>query len=133
MKITRNLFIWKIVTEKVTEIFSSGLFEVYALHEDDSESLVDDILKLKEFQEQGLEFGIEVGYFKIDEILRKSGRVAITWSYPDVVWCCSNLNVELSDKEIKKVLSNLADYHDADIGINWQVINENIERVLTER
>ena len=67
MKITKqDNFVWKIVTNKAKEIFSSGLFDLYTLHEDDSESIIDTMEELNKTLEKGLDVGIEVGFIEVD-------------------------------------------------------------------
>lgn len=56
MKIVDN-FIWLIVTDKAREIYNSGIFDLYILHEDGSESLVGNLSEIKEGQEVGIEVG----------------------------------------------------------------------------
>ena len=55
-------FVWHVITNKSKEIFNSGLFEVYILHDDDSESLCTTIDDINEALERGEELGIEVGF-----------------------------------------------------------------------
>lgn len=61
MKIVDN-FVWLIVTDKAKEIFISGLFTLYILYEDNSESLIEGFGQLVEALEDGLDIGIEVGH-----------------------------------------------------------------------
>ncbi len=63
MKITEDNFIWKIVTNNAKDLFNIGIFELYILHEDDSESLIENFEELNLALEQGLEIGIEVGFY----------------------------------------------------------------------
>jgi hypothetical protein len=57
-----NDFLWKLVSyELAKEIFSSGLFEVYKLHNDDSESLCECYADINDAAESGLDLAIEVG------------------------------------------------------------------------
>jgi hypothetical protein len=63
LKLTKDdNFVWLLVTEKAKEVFSSGLFSLYVLHNDDSESLVEKYADLNDALECGLEIGIEVGF-----------------------------------------------------------------------
>jgi len=50
---TNDNFLWGNVTAKAKEIFNLGLFELYIVHYDDSESLIEDFDELNEFLEQG--------------------------------------------------------------------------------
>lgn len=66
MKVTKDGFVWLTVTEKAKEIFNSGLFDLFILNEDDSESLIEDseegYARLDEALANGLSIGIEVGH-----------------------------------------------------------------------
>lgn len=67
IKITKeNQFVWLLVTEKAKEIYLSGLFDLYILHDDDSETLVEGFTQLSEALEFGLDIGIEVGFISDD-------------------------------------------------------------------
>jgi hypothetical protein len=57
-----NGFVWLVVTDKAEEVYFSGLFEIYALYPDGSESLVVSLEDLHTCLEFGLEIGVEVGY-----------------------------------------------------------------------
>jgi hypothetical protein len=56
-----NNFLFLVVTERAKEIFSSGTFDLYVLHNDDSESLVESYADINDALECGLSIGIEVG------------------------------------------------------------------------
>ena len=56
-----NGFRWGIVTNKAKEIYNSGIFPLYALHEDGSESLIEDDESFNDVYQRGLDFGIEIG------------------------------------------------------------------------
>lgn len=62
MKITKNNFVWLPVTDKAKEVFSSGLFNVYKLHDDGSESLCQSYADINDALECGLELAIAVGH-----------------------------------------------------------------------
>ena len=68
VKITNDNFVWKIVTHKAKDIFNSGIFELYILYNDDSESLIEDLEDLNLALKHNYDIGIEVGqinfYFK---------------------------------------------------------------------
>jgi hypothetical protein len=61
-KTMKDGFVYLVVTDKAKEIYTSGIFELYALYEDDSESLIESHEQLNEALEQGLDIGISVGY-----------------------------------------------------------------------
>lgn len=62
MKLTRNGFTWLDVTKKAKEVYTSGIFELYVLHEDGSESLVQSDDDLNVAFGFGELIGIEVGH-----------------------------------------------------------------------
>lgn len=62
MKVTADGFVWLLVTEKAKEVFNSGLFSLFVLYDDDSESLIEEFEDLNKALENGLSIGIEVGH-----------------------------------------------------------------------
>jgi len=63
MKITKDNFVWKLVTEDQAEfILSLGLFDLYVLQDDDSEHLIEDYDEIRSTFAKGLKVGIEVGF-----------------------------------------------------------------------
>ena len=59
-------FVYKLVYgDKAKDIFALGLFELYVLWTDDSETLIDNWMLLNEVLERGLDIGIEVGHMKM--------------------------------------------------------------------
>lgn len=60
-----NKIVWLVVTDKAKEVYLSGLFDLYLLYEDNSETLVEGFTQLVEALEKGIEVGIEVGKLKI--------------------------------------------------------------------
>jgi len=61
MIVTDDNFVFLDVTEKAKEIFQSGLFDLYVIHYDNSESLVEKYADINDAQESGLSIVIEVG------------------------------------------------------------------------
>ncbi len=62
-RVYRDGFVWLLVTNKAKDVFQSGLFELYALHEGcehETESLIVTIEELNECLENGMDIGIEV-------------------------------------------------------------------------
>ena len=66
IKITESdNFVWKVLTEQeARDVISNDAFSLYALHDDDSESLISDESELQEYLERGAEIGIEVGFIR---------------------------------------------------------------------
>jgi hypothetical protein len=54
-------FIWLLITEKAKEVYASGLFELYVLNNDNTETLVEEHNQITQALENGLDIGIEVG------------------------------------------------------------------------
>jgi hypothetical protein len=54
-------FVWLIVNGKAKEVFSSGIFALYILHSDETESLIETDEQLNEALENGADIGIEAG------------------------------------------------------------------------
>lgn len=54
-------YIWLVITDKAKEVYSSGCFEIYTLHEDGSESLCQNHIDINKALEERLDLAIEVG------------------------------------------------------------------------
>lgn len=67
MKVTKeDNFVWKFVNNyEAKKIFEIGLFDLYVLYEDDSESFIETIEELKSAIKNGYDIGIEVGKLEI--------------------------------------------------------------------
>ena len=66
----------------------------------------------------------------------KDGRIVQckpVWCRDDVIGTAENLGFTLTDDEVDVVLYMLIKRHDAEIGINWDVITFWIEEVVRER
>ena len=61
-KTLKDGFVYLLVTDKAKDVYASRVFELYALHEDESESLIESREQLNKAIEQGLEIGIGLGY-----------------------------------------------------------------------
>ena len=62
MKVMNDGFIYKLVSgEKAKDIFALGLFELYVVYNDDSESQIESQKDLDEALENGYDIGIAVG------------------------------------------------------------------------
>tara|TARA_R110000868_G_scaffold312096_1_gene573028 strand:- start:674 stop:883 length:210 start_codon:yes stop_codon:yes gene_type:complete len=68
MKITKDNFVWKLLTEEQAEwVFFLDIFELYELLDDDSERLVNNEEEIKAIFEIGGSVGIEVGHINKTE------------------------------------------------------------------
>lgn len=50
--------------------------------------------------------------------------ISITWSTLDVHFVASDLGIKLSDSEARDILKRAYENHDANVGINWSVLEE---------
>ena len=67
MKITKDNFVWKILTLEETKlIFGSDVFELFILNDDDTETLIEFSSEINTAFKKGLLVGIEVGKFEIN-------------------------------------------------------------------
>ena len=64
MIIVQDGFIWLDVTEKAIRVYNSGIFYLYILHEDESESLVKNRDEITKAISEGKKIGIEVGFYE---------------------------------------------------------------------
>jgi hypothetical protein len=65
IKVTEDNFVWKVLTEGQAKfIFISGLFDLYVLYVDESETLIEDIKEIEKAVIEGAELGIEVGFYQ---------------------------------------------------------------------
>ena len=65
IKVTKDNFVWLIVTDNAEEIWDKKVFDLYILYDDDSESLVENYKELVLAIDNGQEIGIEVGHLKL--------------------------------------------------------------------
>jgi hypothetical protein len=66
IKVTKDNFIWKIVTHKARQIYQANIFELYILHHDDTESLVRSLDDIGFALLGNKQIGIEVGQLDIN-------------------------------------------------------------------
>jgi hypothetical protein len=62
MTIRQAGFIWLDVTEKAIRVYNSGIFDLYILHDDGSESLAKNRDEITKAISEGKKIGIEVGF-----------------------------------------------------------------------
>lgn len=68
MKITNDGFVWLTVdSKKATEIWQKEVFNQFALHDDDSETLIESEAQLADAISCGFQIGIEVGQIENHE------------------------------------------------------------------
>lgn len=55
------------------------------------------------------------------------------WHIEDIVMVAEELDEDLSREEIEQIMHLMARAHDANIGINWEVIQNAIETFVREK
>lgn len=60
-------------------------------------------------------------------------EIKIIWNTDDVLLRADELGVQLTEEEADNILDDLYNYHDASIGICWDVIGSYIYQYETER
>jgi len=89
IKVTSDGYVWCIVTYAAKELFSSGALSIYALHDDESETLIETHEQLQEALDGGTPIGIDVGFLytnkQMKEGLRNNGYNTETlWQVTEV-------------------------------------------------
>lgn len=135
MKVTKDLFVWKIITHKqASNIFHLGVFDVFKLNEDDSESMIESEEELLEAYYEKAVMGIEVGKIDLHEVADKTDLLSIFWNKQDIEYCAKDmLDIELTEDQISEIKYNIEQSFDAENGINWDVIKCQIQMVIDER
>lgn len=89
MRIFKDGFIYKVITlDKAMEVYYTNSFELYVLHDDESESLIESEEALLEANEKGWSIGMPVGMLDTEDakkVLDNRGfSVDNLWSVHDV-------------------------------------------------
>lgn len=95
-------FLWLIVTDKAKEIFISGLFDLYILHDDSSESLIEGFGQLVEALENGMDIGIEGGHLPKKETQADLQKELVQKSGINIVTCgeCAEVMLHRATDEV---------------------------------
>ena len=88
IKITeKDNFIWRLLTiEQAKDFYKADIDSLYALYDDNTESLVHDIEEIDELALKGAEFGIEVGfvnYIELDKLENAIKHHDFSYQYSD--------------------------------------------------
>lgn len=129
MKKIVNDFIWLIVTDKAKEIFNADLFQIYTLHDDGTEALIETFEDLNEALGNGLDIGVEVG-----RIATQDAKVALEFKgyYTGNLWHINDVrthNETLTDEECMDVLNDVMTSPRIMEEISWAIeytLNENL-------
>jgi uncharacterized protein YpuA (DUF1002 family) len=60
-------------------------------------------------------------------------KIQITWSTEDILFTAENMNVQLNEEEADTILDELDEHHDAQLGINWDIIENYIQQHIDNR
>jgi hypothetical protein len=60
-------------------------------------------------------------------------EISIIWSTEDVLHQAKQKGVKLTEDEANEILLEMERKHDADIGINWETIDDYIESLVDVR
>lgn len=84
-----------------------------------------------------LERNVTEGFWgKLWETLREEGaenKISANWCVADVLDQAERDEVEITEEEAKQILLNVDRYHDAEIGINWDVISCHIDMFINSK
>ena len=59
--------------------------------------------------------------------------ISIVWTTDDILHTAQEMDIYLTDEEADKILYELAEHHDPQVGICWEVIEIYIEQYLDEK
>lgn len=136
MKIT-DTFVWHEVTNKAKDIFNNGLFELFWLHEDGSDSLIETPETLNMVLESGDSICIEVGHLpkeitELKEEFEKYKKESIKWVVDDFLSYDQD-EYDITEEQAQTALESMIYHHDASEGINWETIYYYIEEFGTTK
>lgn len=59
--------------------------------------------------------------------LRIESDIAVSiWTVSDVMSHAAEQNIECNEEQAKEILKDIVKFHDANVGINWDVISEHL-------
>jgi hypothetical protein len=53
-------------------------------------------------------------------------RIALTWTTEDVIETAKDMDITLTNNQAREILEETLRGHDADIGVNWEVLRTRI-------
>jgi hypothetical protein len=65
--------------------------------------------------------------------LTSRGYIRVLWHRMDIEQEADELNVVLNEDEISFIIEDIEHYHDANYGLNWDVIRDRIQGVVSNR
>ena len=63
---------------------------------------------------------------QLENELVKKGYIRVFWSEIDIRYRAEEKNITLTEEQVKKVAENMARFHDANYGINWDYMDDHI-------
>lgn len=101
-KVAKDGFIWIVVqNDNAMEIWKAKVAELYILHDDDSESMVETDSQITSAIHNGEQIGIEVGYVKdLLPVCPKCGKRLIPSDNPEYVWQCDECDEDFYSFEV---------------------------------
>lgn len=101
-KVTKDGFIWLVVPgDDAMEMWKSKTAELYILHNDDSETMVETDLQVQRATFSGERIGIEVGFIR--DLLPgcpKCGKRLVPSDNPGYVWQCYECDEDFYSFEV---------------------------------
>ena len=58
--------------------------------------------------------------------------ISITWDVYDIMWRAKERHLVCTEKDAENILDKLEKQHDANVGINWDVIDAHIDQLTEE-
>lgn len=101
-KVTKDGFIWLVVpSDDAMEMWKSKTAELYILHNDDSETMVETDLQVQRATFSGKQIGIEVGFIKdLLPVCPKCGKRLVPSDNPEYVWQCYECDEDFYSFEV---------------------------------
>jgi len=67
---------------------------------------------------------------KAKEVMKAAGYISVFWHRLDVMDCIEKAGLKATKRNVEKVVEALEKNHNAEAGINWDVINTTVDLVL---
>lgn len=69
IRVTEDNFVWRILSEGQAKfVFVSGVFDLYILYVDESDTLVESISEIEKAIKEGAQLAIEVGFIEKNKL-----------------------------------------------------------------
>ena len=71
--------------------------------------------------------------YRIERMTEQTMEIQIEWSTEDVLQRAKDNDVKLTEDEANSILLEMQRDYDADVGINWETIDDYIDDLVDER